>query len=201
MNNGPNDQSIAAEPVAEAVGPGLGAGVRSGAAELRSIPVPGVDETAVWLVRDDHLDHPLQAYVGRWPGGEVRVLSDDQDAWADLMAAVGPHIHDSATALGYIRQFLEITRGPSVPVQELTGPEDLRWRPGSVAEEQRRAAFLSDPAIDGPIVERIDSGFHVELTLVVGQRVQRNLFDVTPDGRITASFRVIADDLPLPIVR
>jgi len=42
---------------------------------------------------------------------------------------------------------------------------------------------------------------HIELTLVVKQRIQRNLFDVTPDGRITASFQVVAEDLPLPIVR
>ena len=115
-----------AQAVAEAVGPGLGAGVRSGAAELLPIPVPGVTQSVVWLVRDDHLDHPLQAYVGRWPAGEVRVLSDDQPAWEELMDVVGrPHLDDAATALGYIRQFIEITRGPSVIVQEVTGPQDL----------------------------------------------------------------------------
>jgi hypothetical protein len=31
--------------------------------------------------------------------------------------------------------------------------------------------------------------------------VQRNLFDVTAAGVIDASFTVLADDLPLPIVR
>lgn len=44
-------------------------------------------------------------------------------------------------------------------------------------------------------------GFHIEVTLVVQQRVQRNMFDVTADGTISASFRVIADELPLPMAR
>ncbi len=196
-----NGRPILAEGVADAVGPGLGAGVRSGAAQLLPVEVPGVDGSAVWLVRDERLDHPLQAYVGRWPDGTVRVLSDDQDAWAWLIEQVGAHIDDPATALGYVRQFLEITRGPSVLVREVTGPEDVPWRRGSAAEERRRAALLSGPDLEGPVAESTASGFHVELTLVVGQRIQRNLFDVAADGRIGASFRVLAEDLPLPIVR
>lgn len=189
------------DAIAAAVGPGLGDGVRSGAAELRPVDVPGVDGPVVWLVRDEHLAHPLQAYVGRWPSGEVRVLSDDQDAWAELMRAAGAHLDDAATALGYIRQFLEITRGPSVLVREIADPRDLSWRPGSPDEERRRADFLASGPLAGPSAETSDGGFHVELTLAVGARVQRNLFDVDRDGRISASFRVLADNLPLPIVR
>ncbi len=192
---------IPSGPVADAVGPGLGAGVLSGDAEVLPVDVPGVEPTVVALVRDDHLDHPMQAYVGRWPTGEVRLLSDDQQAWADLVRTVGAHIDDPATALGYVRRFLEITRGPSVIVREVTDPEELPWRPGSPDEERRRRAFLAGPPIPGSVAEPIDDGFHVELTLMVGQRIQRNLFDVSGDGRIGASFRVLADDLPLPIVR
>jgi hypothetical protein len=195
-----NDQPVSPDAVAEAVGPGLGAGVLSGAAELVPIPVPGVRTTVVWQVRGDHLDHPLQAYVGRWPDGEVRLLSDDQDAWTELMGAVGVDIGDATTALGYVRHFLEITRAPSVIVLELTSVEDLQWRPGSDLEEQRKADFLSAATIPGPVVARTADGFHVELTLVVAQRVQRNVFDVTADGRIDASFEVLAEDLPLPII-
>ena len=196
-----SSEPISVDAVAEAVGPGLGTGVRSGAATVREVPIPGVAAIVVWLVSDDSLAHPLQAYVGRWPSGTVRVLNDDQDGWAELMSGVGVRITDPATALGYIRQFLEITRGTSVMVREITEPTDIRWRPGSVAEEERRAAFLSDSPIGEPVAERLDTGFHVELTLVVDQRVQRNLFDVTADGRISASFQVLAEDLPLPIIR
>ena len=192
---------IALESVAEAVGPGLGAHVLNGDAELLPTRVPGVADTVVWLVRDEHLDHPLQAYVGRWPAGEVRVLSDDQAAWAALMAAAGVQITDPATALDYVRQFLEVTRGTSVIVHEVAGPDDLHWRPGSVAEEESRSAFLAGGEIEGPVADVAAGGFHVEVTLVVDQRVQRNLFDVTADGLIAASFRVIADELPLPIAR
>jgi hypothetical protein len=194
-------EPVSTDAVAAAVGPGLGEGVRSGAAAVLPITVPGVADTVVLLVRDDHLDHPMQAYVGRWPDGGLRVLNDDQGGWAELMAAVGVRITDPATALEYLRQFLEVTRGTSVIVQEVAGLQDLHWRPGSAAEEERRAAFVSGTRIDGPIAEVAGDGFHVELTLVVDQRVQRNLFDVTADGRITASFRVIADELPLPIAR
>ena len=192
---------LSREAVASAVGPGLGAGVLSGDADVLPVPIPGVVGPAVWLVRDDRLAHPLQAYVGRWPGGEVRVLSDDQEAWSALMAATGVQITDPATALAYVRQFLEVTRGPSVIVREVAGPADLPWRPGSTAEEERRAAFLSGPAIEAPVADGGVDGFHVEVTLVVDQRVQRNMFDVTDDGRISASFRVLADELPLPIAR
>lgn len=184
-----------------AIGPGLGEGVRGGSAAIVPVAVPGVADAVTWLVRDDSLDHPLQAYVGRWPDGRVRLLTDDQAAWASLIAAVGAHIDSGTTALGYVRQFLEITRGPAVPVREIDDADELPWRPGSADEERRRAEFLAGPPLPKPIVEAGNSGFHVELTLLVGQRVQRNLFDVTPDGRIEASFRVLADDLPLPIVR
>jgi len=195
-----SESSIPLDAVAVAVGPGLGVGVRSGTAELRAVPVPGVAPTVVYLVRDEHLPHPLQAYVGVWPAGQVRVLSDDQDAWAALMAEVGVRIDDADTALGYVRQFLEVTRGSSVLVREITGPEDLPWRPGSPDEERRRATFLAGPPIDGPVAEAAADGYHLELTLMVGQRVQRNVFDVTTDGRVSASYQVLADDLPLPIV-
>ncbi|WP_395728084.1 hypothetical protein [Nakamurella sp.] len=192
---------IPVEVVADAVGPGLGQGVRQGSATILPIAVPGVERAVVRLVRDDRLDHPLQAYVGQWPDGQVRVLSDDQAAWADLIAAVGAHIESAATALGYVRQFLEITRGPAVLVREVGAADELPWRPGSADEERRRADFLAGPPLPAPVAERTGGGFHVELTLLVGQRVQRNLFDVTPDGGIDATFRVLADDLPLPIVR
>ena len=187
--------------LADLVGPGLGDGVRSGSAEVLPVSVPGVTPTTVWLVRNDHLAHPMQAYVGRWPSGELRVLSDDQPAWFELMAKSDPKIDTAATALDYVRRFLEVTRGSSVIVREVSGPEDLHWRPGSADEEERRAVFLAGPEIAGPVAGRVDDGFHVELTLVVDQRIQRNLFDVTPDGRITASFRLLAQDLPLPIIR
>jgi len=39
------------------------------------------------------------------------------------------------------------------------------------------------------------------LTLVVDQRIQRNSFEVSRDGRLSATFQVLAEDLPLPIIR
>ncbi len=189
------------DALAAAVGPGLGEGVRRGSAAVLPIPVPGVAQTVTWLVRDDSLDHPLLAYVGQWPDGQLRVLSDDPAGWAALIELVGAQIDSAATALGYVRGFLEMTRGPGVPVREVNGADELPWRPGSTDEERRRAEFLAGPPVPDPIVAATESGFYVELTLLVGQRVQRNLFDLTTDGRVDATFRVLADDLPLPIVR
>ncbi len=184
-----------------AVGPSLGEGVRRGSAAVLPISVPGVAPTVTWLVRDDSLDHPLLAYVGRWPDGQLRVLSDDPAGWAALIELVGARIDSEATALSYVRQYLEMTRGPGVPVREFNAADELPWRPGSTDEERRRAEFLAGPPVPDPVVATTESGFHVELTLLVGQRVQRNLFDLTTDGRVDATFRVLADDLPLPIVR
>jgi hypothetical protein len=195
-----NDDGIAAEAVAQAVWPGLGTQLLR-AAQVEEHPVPGTDASCVWLVRAVQLDHPMQAYVGRWPNGQVRLLTDDPEAWMDLIDAVGVSLDDAHVALAYVREFVEVTRGASVLVREVSGPEDLPWRPGSPAEEARRTAFLSNHDIEGPVAEQTAEGFHVELTLVVDQRIQRNMFDVGLDGRITASFRVIATDLPLPIAR
>lgn len=202
MTERPSPDAIAAA-IADAVGPGLGDGVLAGSATIVPMAVPGVAGTVVWSVRDDTLDHPLRACVGRWPDGRVRVLSDDQAAWADLMVAVGARIDTGGTALGYVRRFLDATRGPGVLIREINGADELPWRPGSADEERRKAEFLAGPPVPEPTLALSDDGgaYHVELTLLVGQRVQRNLFDVTPDGRVDASYRVIADDLPLPVVR
>jgi hypothetical protein len=88
-----------------------------------------------------------------------------------------------------------------VIVREVRDAADLRWRPGSSSEEANRARFEAGPPIEGPIVEPSDGGLHVELTLVVDQRLQRNVFDVGRDGSIHTGHRVLADDLPLPIAR
>jgi hypothetical protein len=187
--------------IAEAVGPGLGAGLATGSAVVRALPVPGLGDDVVWLVRDDAGDHPMQCYIGSWPDGRVRVLSDDQSAFFDLAAAVGAGIDNRETALGYVRAFLEATRGPMVIVREIDSLADLRWRPGSQAEEASRRSFEADPPIAPPVAEATPEGFHVELTLVVDQRVQRNVFEVGRDGSIRAGYRVLADDLPLPMAR
>lgn len=189
------------EAVARSVGTGLGPQVQSGEASVEPIPVPGAPPGMIWAIRDALLDHPLQAYVGRWPDGTIRLLSDDQGAWTDLMEAVGVRLDDPETALGYVRRFLEVTRGPSVIVYEVTEAAGLPWRPGSPAEEERRQALLAGQPLPPPVAEGTTTGFHIELTLVVDQRIQRNLFEVTPSGAIDASFEVLADELPLPIAR
>ncbi|OGO53824.1 MAG: hypothetical protein A2V85_17530 [Chloroflexi bacterium RBG_16_72_14] len=191
----------AAARVVDAVGAGLGPAVLAGTAIRRPVPIPGVGEGIAWLVRDDDADHPMQCYVGVWPDGAVRLLSDDQPAFFDLVAATGADIVDPSTALGYVRAFLEVTRGPAVIVREVRDVADLRWRPGSQSEEANRARFEAGPPIEPPVVEPSAGGFHVELTLVVDQRVQRNVFDVGRDGSIRTGYRVLADDLPLPIAR
>ena len=189
------------DAVATAVGQGLGPDVRSGRASVEPVTVPGAPTGVLWAVDGNLVDHPLRAYVGRWPDGTVRLLSNDQAAWAELMDASGLRLDDPETALGYVRQFLEATRDPSVIVYEAAAAADLPWRPGSPAEEERRQALLAGPALPAPVAERTTNGFHVKLTLVVDQRIQRNLFDVTPGGVISASFQVLADELPLPIAR
>jgi hypothetical protein len=190
-----------ASGVADAVGAGLGPAVLAGTAILQPVPIPGVGEDVAWLIRDDDADHPMQAHVGVWPDGSVRLLSDDQAAFFDLVAAAGADIGDPATALGYVRAFLEVTKGPAVIVREVGEPADLRWRPGSPNEQANRARFEAERLIEPPVAEPSDGGFRVELTLVVDQRVQRNMFDVGRDGSIQSTYRVLADDLPLPIAR
>ena len=189
------------DAVATAVGPGLGPDVQSGSASVEPVTVPGAPPGVMWAVDGKMLDHPLRAYVGRWPDGAVRLLSNDQSAWADLIHASDLRLDDPETALGYVRQFLEATRDPSVIVYEATDAADLPWRPGSPAEDERRQALLAGPALPAPVAERTTTGFHVELALVVDQRIQRNIFDVTQGGAISASFQILADELPLPIAR
>lgn len=187
--------------VADAVGVVLGERVLDGAAELVPVAVPGLGDSVVWRVDDSRSLHPLAVYVGRWPDGAVRVLTDDQPAFFALVQAVGVELTDADTVLGYVRAFLEVTRGAMVIVRVVSDLSDIRWRPGSPDEEAQREAFVADPPIEPPRVETTEDGFHVELSLVVNQRVQRNTFEVARDGSLTASYRVLAEDLPLPIAR
>jgi hypothetical protein len=188
--------------VANALGEPLGDAVLDGRASLEAVDVLGVDTTIVWRVRDELADHPWQAYVGRWPDGQVRMLTADQEAWAQLVQAVGAHLTDAEQAREYVEAFLEVTRGAMVLVQPVTSLDDLRWRPGSDSEEAAKAALLASPPDLAPVATRSGDGFHVELALVVDQRLQRNSFDVSTSGDITnASFDVLADGLPLPFIR
>jgi len=186
--------------VAMALGEPLGDAVLDGQASLEAVEVPGVESTIVWRVRDELADHPWQAHIGRWPDGRVRVLAADQDAWADLIRATGARLTGADQARAYVETYLEVTRGPMVIVRPITSLDELRWRPGSDAEEAAKTALLASPPDLAPVATESGDGFHVELALVVDQRLQRNSFDLSPSGEITtASFEVIADALPLPV--
>lgn len=182
------------EPMAEAV--------RDGRAEIDPIEVAGIERNVVWRVRDESADHPWQVYVGRWPDGEVRILSEEQDAWAELVAAVGARLGDPEAARAYVEAYLEVTRDTMVIVAPITSLDELRWRPGSDDEDKAKADLLEDPPDVAPVSEATDDGFHVELTLVVDRRLQRNEFDVARDGAIKrSSFKILAERLPLPTAR
>jgi hypothetical protein len=188
--------------VAMAVGDPLADQVLDGQASISPVAIPGIEPTVVWRVRDESGAHPWQRYVGVWPDGAVRILTADQGAWDDLVAATGADLGDEGEARAYVETYLEVTRGAMVIVRPIASLDELRWRPGSDDEEAAKGALLADPPAVAPVAARTTDGFHVELTLVVDQRLQRNEFDVDPDGRIThTSFRVLAERLPLPIAR
>ena len=188
--------------VAIAVGEPLGGQVLDGQAQLAPVAVAGIKGTVVWRVRDESGPHPWQVYVGAWPDGSMRVLTGDQDAWADLVAATGAHLASAAQARSYVETYLEVTRGAMVIVRPVTSLDELRWRPGTADEEAAKAALLADPPPIAPVLDSSADGFHIELTLVVDQRLQRNVFDLTSAGEMTrTSFSVLAERLPLPIAR
>ncbi len=188
--------------VAIALGEPLGGQLLDGDAKLSPVAVPGVAPTVVWRVRGESGPHPWQRYVGAWPDGSVRVLTADQPAWASLIAAVGIHLADEGQARAYVDAYLEITRGAMVIVQPVDALDGLPWRPGSDQEEAARTDLLENPPEVAPRATRTKDGFHVERTLVVDRRLQRNTFDLTPAGEVTnATFEVLAEGLPLPIAR
>jgi len=188
--------------VAIAVGEPLGEQVLDGRAHVAPVAVPGIKGTVAWRVRGESGPHPWQVYVGAWPDGSMRVLTGDQDAWADLVAVTGARLTTAAQARSHVETYLEVTRGALVIVRAVTSLDDLRWRPGSSEEEDAKAALLADPPPTAPLVDSSADGFHVELTLVVDQQLQRNVFDLTSTGKITrTSFRVLAEHLPMPIAR
>ena len=186
---------------APALGEPLASRFIDGEAIAHPLDIPGIADTVAWSVRDETGPHPIWANVGRLGDGRVLVLSGDQAAWAELARDAGAHLPDAATALAYVKAFLGTTRGTMVVVRPVADIADLPWRPGSPEEEARKAALLADPP---DLAERADTtpeGFHVELGLVVDDRLQRNRFDVTADGAVTASFDVIAEALPFPRAR
>lgn len=187
--------------VAEAIGPPVGPRLTEGVATLRAYPVPGCPTDVIWRVYDPGPRHPMQVYVGRWPDGSLRVVSDDLSGFLELVALAGTHLEDEQTALGYVRALLEVTRAPSVLVREIGDLDDIPWRPGTDEEADRRRAFEDAAAVAPASVVRTADGFVVELYLVVDQRIQRNRFEVSRQGALSASFEVLAEDLPLPIAR
>jgi hypothetical protein len=188
--------------VAMTLGEPLGDAVLDGRASVEAVDVPGIEAGSVWRVRDELADHPWQVYLGRWPDGRMQVLTADQDAWADLVRATGARISSADEARGYVEAYLEVTRGAMVIVQPVTSLDDLYWRPGSDSEEAAKSALLASPPDLMPVATRSGDGFHVELALVVDQRLQRNSFDVSSSGEITsASYEVLAEGLPLPFAR
>ena len=189
------------EAIRAALHPVLGDRVGDGTADVTPYRVPGLPVDGVWRVRYEDADHPLQTYVGLWPDGAARILTDDQPAFLDLCAASGVRIGDPGVALGYILAFLEVTRGPQVIVRVITDAADIRWRPGTQDEEARRRAFLVEAPIRPPSSEPTGVGFRIELWLVVDQRIQLNTFDVGRDGVMSTDYRIVAADLPLPIAR
>ncbi len=188
--------------VAVAVGEPLADQVLDGQAYVAPVAVPGIEAAVVWRVLGESGSHPWQVYVGTWPDRSARVLTADQGAWADLVAATGARLDDEGQARSFVEAFLEVTRGALVIVRPVTSLDDLHWRPGSAAEEAAKAALLGSPPAMAPLLAATTDGFHVELTLVVDQHLQRNEFDVTRTGEITrTSFQVLAEHLPLPIAR
>ncbi|MGD9932244.1 MAG: hypothetical protein AB7T37_00860 [Dehalococcoidia bacterium] len=190
------------QAIAIAVGPPFDDRILDGEAEISAVTVPGIDGTVVWRVIDNEGPHPWQSYVGVWPDGLARVLSANQDAWSDLVAKCGASITDAATAKSYTETFLEVTRAAMVIVRSIASLDDIRWRPGSDAEEAAKSDLLRENPGIRSRAERRGSGFHVELTLVVDQRLQRNTFHVGKRGELTGmTFEVIAERLPLPVAR
>lgn len=188
--------------LAKAFDPVIGDKVNDSTADVASYRVPGLPDDAVWKVMITDMDRPLQAYVGLWPDGTARALSDDQPAFFDLVQAHGGvEVGDPATALDYVIAFLEATRGPTVLVQPIRNLGDVRWRPGSTDEEEQKAAFLDSAPQMAPTVTPAVDGYRVHLWLVVDQRIQVNSFDVGANGSIEGSFRIVSEDLPLPILR
>lgn len=188
------------EAVALAVGEPLDEHVRHGHAAIGRVRLPGGPEGALWTVRLERLAHPILLHVGQYSDGRATVVTDDPKAWEALVADVGVRLDSADVALDYARCFLEATRGHQVFVREVARPEDLPFRPGSEHEEERRREVLADLEIPPPNAEQSGDGFHVELTLVVDQRLQRNHFEVTRDGAIEATFDVLADGLPFPTI-
>lgn len=195
-----SDQQIPTAAIADTVGEPMGPDVLDGTVDVHRVHVHGAPSAVIWRVRDNHLDHPQQAYVGQWPDGRTQLLNDDQSAWMQLMDAAGVRIDDAATALDYVLEFLEVTRGPMVNVRPIARLSDVPWRPGSEDEEARKEQFLQTPFSE-MVSEPAGEMFHVELTLVVDQRIQRNSFELSRDGRLSATFQVLAEELPLPIIR
>jgi hypothetical protein len=190
------------EAVASAVGEPLDERVLDGSADLAPVDVPGVSSTVVWRVRDESGAHPSEVYVGVWPDERMRLLTADQDAWADLIRATGARLTTPEHARAYVEAYLLITRGSMVIVRPIKSLDELRWRPGSDSEEAAKAALLASAPHLAPVATKSGDGFHIELAVVVDQRLQLNKFDVSSSGEIIdASYEVLAEDLPLPIAR
>ncbi len=185
--------------VAALLRPPVADAVLTGDALLEPVTVPGLPDGRVWWVSVPSNPHVPRVAVGEGPDGTLRLLTGNGDAFAAVVADL-PLTVDETSAAEAVSAFLELTAEPSTMVQTPTAPGEIRWRPGIGDEVALREHFLATVDLAPQVVRETD-GFVVGLVLLAGQQAFRARYRVTADGVREIDREVVAESLPLPLVR
>lgn len=177
--------------------------LRDDSTSIAKREAPMLRDGVIYRVEHAGPHHPVLFFLGVTPGG-TEVLTNDLEAFERFAKASGVSLETEKDVLDYVLAFLEVTRDTSTLVYRIDSVDQIRFRPTSTDEERRaQDEFVEENrnVIAAPAVSSMGDSSRVEFFVVSGPRVQRNTFDVSPDGTIEPSFEVIAEDLPLTIGR
>ena len=162
----------------------MGAQVLDHDAKLAPVGVAGMEGTVVWRVRGRVGSTPLAGLCRRLARRlRAGAHGSTRTPGRNWSAAAGAASQHRCRGTLYIETYLEVTRGAMVIVRPIDSLDDIRWRPGSAEKRTPRRQCWPIRQTTTPLVEAAGDGYHVELTIVVDQRLQRNVFDITAQGR------------------
>jgi hypothetical protein len=207
--------SVSSSPDASDTRGRLAAGLQSTSpATARLVSDPKTTLTpvqAAWLSGWQILDvanqtppHPRRVVVALSETGEAVVLSGQPDAFSTMVQKVGVTVSSADVAAQVATVYLDSTRTFTTLAYRVDDVEDISWRPGLTAAEQKtRDAIVSTygDKIAPAKAERASSGWTVESWMVSGAELVRHETTIAADGALTDRTETVVSDLPVPASR
>lgn len=148
--------------------------------------------------------HPRRVVAALSQAGDAVVLTGQPDAFSTMLQQAAVSVSSAGVAAQVATVYLDSTRTFTTLAYRVDSVEDIMWRPGLSATEQKtRDSIVS--TYDGKIApakaEQSSSGWTVESWMVSGFDLVRHQTTITTDGAVTDKTETVVSDLPVPASR